>query len=90
MLSKFILDIAKDENDQSANYLYILFETTALTIRNLSSNQQALSQVEAQVSQALSFILENNKTELMGYAFQVFSMFVSLSSEYAPMYEAIT
>ena len=41
VLSKFISDIAQEE-DSSANYVYILFETTALTLKFLSSNNEAL------------------------------------------------
>jgi hypothetical protein len=44
---------------------------------------------EQLVSQPLSFILENNKTELMGYAFQIFSLFVSRSHQLNPLYDAI-
>jgi hypothetical protein len=37
ILNKLISDTARDENDQSPNYIYILFETTALTIKHLKN-----------------------------------------------------
>ena len=46
VLSKFIQDTAKDENDQSPNYVYILFETTALSLKLMGSNQTELGNLQ--------------------------------------------
>ena len=35
VLQKFISDTAKEESDQNPNYIYTLFETTALTLKYL-------------------------------------------------------
>lgn len=39
VLHKFITDTANDENDQSPNYVYILFETTALSLKYVRSSE---------------------------------------------------
>jgi len=88
VLSKFISDIA-DQEDQSANYVYILFETTALTLKYLSSNAEALSSFQNKLSESMNKILQNNKTDLMGYAFQIYSLFVATSSEVNPLFESL-
>jgi len=40
LLAKFILDAAQDENDKSPNYIYILFETTALTMKYMTKPEE--------------------------------------------------
>ena len=87
-MSKFISDIAQEE-DSSANYVYILFETTALTLKYLSSNAEALAAFQAKISESLNQIIQNNKTGLMGYAFQIYSLFVATSSQVNPLFEAL-
>ena len=42
VLDKFIMDVAKEETDLSQNYIYILFETTALTIKFMKGNDQVM------------------------------------------------
>ena len=42
-LNKFITDMASDENDQSPNYAYILFETTALTLKFLRTSPDQMA-----------------------------------------------
>jgi hypothetical protein len=38
----------------------------------------------------LNFIVENNKTDLMGYAFQIYALFVARSDTNCQLYEALT
>ena len=40
VLKKFIDDIAKDEKDLSQNYVYILFETAALSLKFLNGKEE--------------------------------------------------
>jgi hypothetical protein len=42
VLDKFIMDVAKEETDLSQNYIYILFETTALTIKFMKGNNEIM------------------------------------------------
>ena len=79
VLQKFIHDTAKDENDQSPNYIYILFETTALSLKFMRSSPQDMVNLQNNLASSLNFIIEHNKTELMGYAFQIYALFVASS-----------
>lgn len=89
MLTKFISDTAKDENDQSPNYIYILFETTALTLKYLRNNPQELGSLQQNLSESLNFIIQSNKTDLMGYAFQIYALFIASSDQISPLYEQL-
>lgn len=80
VLQKFIHDTAKDENDQSPNYVYILFETTALSLKFMRGNPTEMLKLQVNLSQSLNFIIEHNKVELMGYAFQIYALFVASAS----------
>jgi hypothetical protein len=73
------MDTAKEENDQSPNYIYILFETTALTLKYVGASQEGMNKLQMMLSPSLNYIIENNKTELMGYAFQIYALFVASS-----------
>jgi exportin-2 (importin alpha re-exporter) len=88
ILAQFILEIAKDDSDLSPNYVYVLFETCALTIKLVSGPDQK-QELEQNLQPALNFILENNKTDLMSFAFQIYSLFVSRASANSPLFEAI-
>jgi len=66
-----------------------LFETTALTLKFLSSNTEALNAFQNKISESLNQIIQNNKTDLMGYAFQIYSLFVATSSEVNGLFEAL-
>jgi hypothetical protein len=46
-----------------------LFETTALTLKFLSTDAEALAAFQVKLSESLNLIIQNNKTGLMGYAF---------------------
>lgn len=69
VLTKFIQDIAQEREIISPNYVYILFETTALTLKFIQGNPQQMVQLQTNLSNSLNFIIENNKIDLMGYAF---------------------
>lgn len=90
VLSKFISDAAKDEEDQSPNYIYLLFETAALSLKYTGSNEASLAQLRNALLPALLFIIEHNKTELMGYAFQIFALFVASHSDLEEVYQHLT
>ena len=81
VLSKFIQDIANDQGDQSPNYVYILFETTALVLRNIAGNQEQMMKVQELLTPSLNFIVQNHNTELIGYAFQIYALFVASSQQ---------
>ena len=90
MLTKFIHDTANDENEQSPNYVYILFETTALTLGFMRSNPAEMTKLQGSLSTSLNFIIEHNKADLMGYAFQIYALFVASSAENTPIFQALT
>ena len=81
VLQQFIKDAATDENDQSPNYIYLLFETAALSLKYSGTNEQSMTQMRNALLPVLIEIINNNKTELMGYAFQLFSLFVASQGE---------
>jgi hypothetical protein len=89
VLNKFIEDVAKEESDLSQNYIYILFETTALTIKYMRGNNEMFAGLQSKLSDSLNFIIENNKTEFIGFAFQMYSLFVAGSSQNTELYQAL-
>jgi hypothetical protein len=89
VLDKFIIDLAKEETDQSQNYIYILFETTALTVKYMKSNGQLMGALEAKLSNSLNYIIQNDKSEFIGFAFQIYSLFVAGSLERSELYDAL-
>lgn len=74
------MDVAKEETDLSQNYIYILFETTALTIKFMKGNDPVMISLQNKLQGSLNFIIENNKAEFIGFAFQIYSLFVAGSS----------
>ena len=73
---------------QSPNYIYILFESAALSLTFTKGDQNAFAQIENQLTQPLNKILELNHMDLSGYAFQLYATFVANSpsaNEGAPM-----
>ena len=85
ILGSFINAAALDESTTSPNYLYILFETTALTLRHLKGTAQFES-VENQLIQSLGIIIERNISDMMSYAFQIFALFVANSQQLTQIY----
>ena len=49
-----------------------------------------MAQLRTALLPSLIFIIENNKTELMGYAFQIFALFVASHDELQEVYKALT
>jgi CAS/CSE protein, C-terminus len=88
ILSQFINAAALDEASTSPNYLYILFETTALTLRHLKGTD-AFSIVEGHLTNALALIIERNVTDMLSYAFQIFALFVANSQQLNPTYKQL-
>ncbi len=74
-----------DEATTSPNYLYILFETTALTLRHLKGTP-AFDTVESLLIPSLGVIVERNISDMMSYAFQIFALFVANSQQLTQLY----
>jgi hypothetical protein len=53
----------------SPNYTYILFEALALTLTYVKNSPEAFNSVEDQLTPVLNMIMEQNVTDLLGYAF---------------------
>lgn len=81
MLGQFI-NQEVDNQSQSPNYLYILFESAALSLTYCREDQQAFGFLEEQLTDALNKIIQNNLSDLIGYAFQLYATFVA-NSPYA-------
>ena len=90
VLSAFIDAAARDEAQSSPNYIYILFETTALTLRHLKNHPQLFIQVEACLGPALNYIMEKNVSDMIGYAFQIYALFVANSQGLSPNYKVLS
>ena len=90
VLSSFIDMAARDEAQSSPNYIYILFETTALTLRHLRGHPQLFATVENCLGNALNFIMQQNVTDMIGYAFQIYSLFVANSTQMQPNYRVLS
>lgn len=89
VLSSFIDSAARDEAQSSPNYLYILFETTALTLRHVRHSPEVFAQVERQLCGALNYVISQNVQDMVGYAFQIYALFVANSSSLQQNYTAI-
>lgn len=74
----------------SPNYVYILFETTALTLKYIDGNPDQMAKLQQNLSGPLNYIIENNKTDFIGYAFQIYALFVASSSQNNQVFEALT
>ena len=74
-----------DEATTSPNYLYILFETTALTLRHLKGTP-AFDTVESLLIPSLGVNVERNFSDMMSYAFQFFALFVANSQQLTQLY----
>lgn len=79
-MAQFINEVIKDQTTPSPNYVYILFEASALTLTFVKEDANAFSQVESQLLPVLNSIMQHNVTDLMGYAFQLYASFVAASS----------
>jgi len=79
VLSSFIDQAARDEAQSSPNYIYILFETTALTLRHLKNHPEVFSLIESNLAPALNYIMQQNISDMIGYAFQIYALFVANS-----------
>jgi len=90
VLGSFIQFAAKDEAQSSPNYLYILFETAALTLKYVKDDYNVFSKVEESLSVGLNFVIESNITDMIAYAFQIYSLFVANSREMKPSYGLLT
>ncbi len=81
--------MAKDEKTSSPNFVYILFEASALTLTFVKDNREAFAAVEEQLTPALNYIIQNNLTDLSCYAFQLYATFVASSSQLKENYSIL-
>lgn len=58
VLSSFITELVRDGASASPNYVYILFETTALTLTYVKHSKEAFATVEQHITPALNLILQ--------------------------------
>ena len=89
VLGAFIDAAARDEAQSSPNYIYILFETAALTLRNLRGNPEIFNHVENILQNPLNYIIMQNVTDMIGYAFQLYAIFVANSATMNPVYKTL-
>ena len=57
VIAAFIDAAARDEAQSSPNYIYILFETAALTLRHLKGHPEVFAHVENILQSPLNFII---------------------------------
>jgi hypothetical protein len=88
-LASFIDASARDEAQSSPNYIYILFEVAALTLRHTRTQPEVFAHVEACLTPALNYIMQQNVADMIGYAFQLYALFVANSSAISPVYQGI-
>ena len=69
MLNQFVTEAMKGEADTSPNYTYILFETIALTLKNLKSGSQLVEIFEGEINPSLNAIIGTCTNELSSYTF---------------------
>ena len=89
VLSAFIDQAAKDEAQSSPNYIYILFETAALTLRHLKGHPEAFRMVEGCLAPPLNYIMEKNVIDMIGFAFQLYALFVAASQAITQNYRVL-
>lgn len=93
VLSSFITDLVRDDSTASPNYVYILFESTALTLTYVKNNKEAFSMVEQHITPALNLILQQqsgNSSEFTSYAFQLYATFVASADQLTDNYALLT
>jgi hypothetical protein len=66
-----------------------LFEASALTLTYVKREQKAFSSVENQLTPVLNTIMQQNATDLLGYAFQLYATFVASSTTLKSNYELL-
>jgi len=89
VIAAFIDAAARDEAQSSPNYIYILFETAALTLRHLKGHPEVFAHVENILQSPLNFIITQNVTDMIAYAFQLYAIFVANSSTMQPVYKTL-
>ena len=90
VLASFLEGAARDEKQSSPNYIYILFETTALTMRHLKGTPEYFQVVEDMLIPPLNLIISTNVTDMIGYAFQIYALFVANSVAMSSNYRIIS
>jgi hypothetical protein len=66
-----------------------LFETAALTLRHLKGQPEVFQQVESILQSPLNYIISQNVTDMIGYAFQLYAIFVANSTSMQPVYQTL-
>ena len=89
VLGQFISEMAQDE-EVNQNYAYLLFETAALSLKHVAHDSQAMQTFLGPLVPVLNTIIEQGKFDLIGYAFQIYALFVASSSENFEIFQTLT
>jgi len=58
-------------------------------LKYLKGQPQELGNLQTNLSESLNYIIASNKTDLMGYAFQIYALFVASSDSINELYEQL-
>ena len=77
-------------NSQQDEFNYFFFEIISLFMKKIAElDVKLVSQFEESVRNDLTTILTNSITDLMGYTFQFFSLYLSLSNDNSEHYNKL-
>lgn len=87
VLGSFITNLVKDQTLQpSPNYVYILFESAAISLTYVKSDKQAFQTIEQHITPALNLIIQSGNSEYSSYAFQLYATFVASADQLSDNY----
>ena len=72
--------ISNSKSAADSTYNYYLYECLALIIKHSTGNSAALQQYAQPIQSLMSSIIQEHKQELVFYAFQIHSLFLSISA----------
>lgn len=61
-----------------------------MTLRQLKGQPEIFTHVEAYLNPALNYIMEKNISDMIGYSFQIYALFVANSQAMSPNYKVLT
>ena len=85
VLSTFI-DKHSDDDDVNQQYANTLFEATALCQKYFRLTPAAIKLMSDTLTPVLNKIIQNNKLDLIGYAFQIYALFVAHTPDNNPIF----
>ena len=89
VLGSFI-DKLSEEDDVNQQYANTLFEATALCLRFFRLEPLAIKLMSDTLTPVLNKIIQNNKLDVIGYAFQIYALFVAHTAENNPVFQTLT